>query len=256
MSPWSRHRTPSGSRFLQCAPLSAEGLAHAFTLRPESTSAAGPPGPPPDVLAALGLDGRPVSRPKQVHGRIVARPGGAGALTDPVEADGVVVGGASAPSGVAAIATADCVGAILCCARGEGFAVVHAGWRGTLLGVLQEAVAALSAGTGTPPSRMILAIGPSIGRCCYEVGEDVADPFRRAFPESAIPRLFGARNGRATLDIVEANRVRAVEAGLDPERIHAAGMCTSCERDLCWSWRAGGAAAGRMWTLAGLRSPA
>jgi copper oxidase (laccase) domain-containing protein len=99
---------------------------------------------------------------------------------------------------------------------------------------------------------MSMAMGPAIGGCCYEVGEEVLAPFRRAYPESAWPRLFGGREGRRTLDLFAANRILAVECGVAESLILGAGICTSCRRDLCWSYRAEGPASGRMWTVAGL----
>lgn len=242
-------RTAGGSRFLVCRPLAREGLAHAFTLRPENRPEAAARGAwPAGIIREIGLQEVPFATPEQAHGSAVARPSPSGRTAEPLRADAVVVDRAR---GGAAIATADCVGAILHAPEARAFAVVHAGWRGTLAGVLREAAEALKGAAGAGPGEMTLAMGPAIGRCCYEVGEDVAAPFRRAFPESLRPRLFGARGGRPTLDLIEANRFRAEECGIDPRRIHAAQVCTSCRKDLCWSYRSEGESAGRMWTLAG-----
>jgi copper oxidase (laccase) domain-containing protein len=98
-------------------------------------------------------------------------------------------------------------------------------------------------------------MGPAIGGCCYEVGEDVVVPFRSVFHEPGeADRIFGSRAGRTTIDLAAANAALAARSGLAPERIHAAAICTSCRRDLCWSYRAEGRGTGRMWTIAG-RSP-
>jgi YfiH family protein len=249
MPTWEMHRTADGSRGLVCRRLSEEGLPHLFTLRPETDPApADRRAIPAAVLESIGLRDFAVASPKQVHGARVAVPASPGPGTDPEEADAVVV---DSGIGAAAIATADCVGAVLHAPEIGGFAVVHAGWRGTLAGVLAETVGALSRRTGVPASRMTVAMGPAIGRCCYEVGEDVADPFRRAFPELAWPGIFGARGGRTTLGLIEANRLIAERCGVPPERIFDSATCTSCRRDLCWSYRVEGPSAGRMWTLAG-----
>lgn len=231
---------------MACGELSAEGLAHAFTLRDEN----GPTpsrGPSQAVLGRLRLDGLVPAVPSQVHGSAVAIPDDAG-LTRPREADAVLVVG----SGSAAVATADCVPAILHAPGRGAFAVVHAGWRGTLAGVLPRAVGALSEAAGVPPSSLSLALGPAAGRCCYEVGPEVIEAFASACGPGILARAAGARGGRATLDLVEANRAQAESAGLRPERIHDSGICTVCRQDLCWSYRASGRAAGRMWAVAGL----
>lgn len=102
----------------------------------------------------------------QVHGATVVRAVKAGLLG---EADAIFTTRQALP---VAVATADCVPVIL---EGDGFAaVVHAGWRGTSAGVLERTIAELS-GAGLAVARA--AIGPSIGPCCYEVGDEVADRF-------------------------------------------------------------------------------
>ncbi|HZE89651.1 MAG TPA: polyphenol oxidase family protein [Verrucomicrobiae bacterium] len=246
MAGWTTIDTPSGHRGLVCPALAGEGLVHLFTLRSAADGAAG--AIPRELLARLGLDGIPIARPKQVHGALVAIPAGPPGATAPGEADAVAV---TKPGEAAAIATADCVGAILFDPGPGCFAVVHAGWRGTIAGVVPAAVEALALRGGARPRRMMMAMGPSIRGCCYEVGEEVLAPFRRAFPRAEGLGIFGARGGRETLDLVAANRALGESCGLDPARIHASDLCTSCRTDLCWSYRKAGPGAGRMWTLAG-----
>jgi len=249
MALWRMKDLPTGARYLVCLPLEAEGLRHAFTLKPAGErDCEAFAGPPPGVAAEIGLSDVPLAVPAQVHGAVVARPAGNGSATHPHEADSVIVEGRR---GAAAVATADCVAALVHAPGHGAFAVIHAGWRGTLAGALREAVRALAESTGAPASSMTVAMGPAIGRCCYQVDEDVAGPFRAAFGGSGRERTFGERAGRPTLDLIEANRVQARECGVEAERIHAAGICTACRLDLCWSFRAQGKAAGRIWTLAG-----
>ena len=102
----------------------------------------------------------------QVHGVDIVDAAVPGELG---EADGIVTSVENLP---VTVATADCVPVVL---EGRGVAaVVHAGWRGTVAGVVEVMLAALSA-RGTPPHRA--AIGPAIGPCCYEVGPEVAEEF-------------------------------------------------------------------------------
>jgi len=239
-----------GPAHLVCEALARAGLPHAFTLKPSSDGDAGArPGPPAETLSLVGLEGVALFRPAQVHGAEVARPSGAPPGTLPGKADAVVVRGA----GAAAIATADCVGAIVAAPEAGAFAVVHAGWRGTIAGALPAAIRALAAESGARPEAMIVALGPSIGGCCYEVGSEVADRFRAAFAADLQPPVFGRRGDATTLDLSAANRHQAIAEGIPASSVHACGICTSCRNDICWSYRREGPRAGRMWTLAGLK---
>ncbi len=156
------------------------------------------------MAAALGIPSE-WAYARQVHGtevRNVARPGPAG------EADALVtrVAGLSV-----AVATADCVPVAL---HGEGAAaIVHAGWRGAAAGVVTAARAVMAA-AGGPPQRA--AIGPCIGPCCYEVGDEVA----ARFPDHGATTSWGSRS----VDLAAA--VRAQLAGLE---VWAADVCTRCD---------------------------
>lgn len=156
------------------------------------------------------------------------------------EGDALVVRG---PGLAAAIATADCVPVVVA-ADGPGAAVVavHAGWRGLVAGVLAAAVARL-------PDRANVAarIGPAIGACCYEVGEEVAEAVVRA--SSPAVRSTGPR-GRPHLDLVAAAAAQLAAAGVS--RISRVALCTRCRADRLWSHRREGEAAGRNLTLAWL----
>jgi copper oxidase (laccase) domain-containing protein len=87
------------------------------------------------------------------------------------------------------------------------------------------------------------------------VGPEVVTAFREAVPSSLWPAVHSTGEKGETIDITRVNRHRAAQAGLREENLHTAGLCTICRADLCWSWRAHGREAGRMWTLAG-RAPA
>lgn len=154
---------------------------------------------------------------RQVHGTHVAI--GADAVE---EADGQV----TTERGVAAIVlVADCLPVAL--AGPDAVGVVHAGWRGLAAGVLEAGVAALGAGPVTA------AIGPGIGPCCYEVGDDV-----RA--------VFGTE-GR-TLDLKAITRARLQDAGVSD--IHDCGLCTACDPERFFSHRRDRGITGRQAGLA------
>jgi purine-nucleoside/S-methyl-5'-thioadenosine phosphorylase / adenosine deaminase len=131
---------------------------------------------------------------------------------------------------------ADCTPVLLADPVRKAVGAVHAGWRGSAVRAAEAAVSAMRDRFGTNPRDLIAGIGPSIGPCCYTVGEDVHAAFNDR------PQLL--RDGR--LDLWEANRLALLEAGLTPDQIELAGVCTQCNAETFFSHRAnGGQPAGR-----------
>jgi YfiH family protein len=135
------------------------------------------------------------------------------------------------------IRTADCVPLLLADSQRPAVAAVHAGWRGTVANIAGEAVRRLAANYGSRPQDLLVAIGPCIAECCFEVGPEVAERFRELFPE---------RSALARVDLVEANRRQLLSAGLAPENIDESGLCTACSPAEFHSYRRDKEAAGRM----------
>ncbi|MCS7051013.1 MAG: peptidoglycan editing factor PgeF, partial [Thermomicrobium sp.] len=134
---------------------------------------------------------------------------------------------------------ADCVPLLLYAADLPAVGAVHAGWRGTTLLVALRTIDLLVRQFGASPVALRVAIGPSIGPCCYEVGDDVVERWRHAvgtIGERAIVR----RNGRMHFDLWEANRMLVLEAGVPPHNIELAGRCTRCRPREWFSYRADG----------------
>jgi YfiH family protein len=127
-------------------------------------------------------------------------------------------------------------------------AAVHAGWRGTAAGVAAAAIGALARDFGSRPGDLVVAIGPAIGPCCYEVGSDLVDAFAAAGHERyLIDRWFTTpRDQRMRLDVVGANRDQLVLSGVREENIHACGLCTAMHLDVLTSYRAEREKAGRI----------
>jgi YfiH family protein len=176
---------------------------------------------------------------KQVHGADVRRAPWDGLP----EADAALAEG---PGCLVGVETADCLPVLLVDPRRRAVAAAHAGWRGTAIGVVRAAVGALLSG-GSMAEDLVAALGPSIGRCCYEVGGDVVaafEPWGRAFFEPG-PR------GRPHLDLRAANARVLVEHGLAPERIHHVPDCTFCQGDRYHSFRREGRGGGRMVNFVG-----
>jgi YfiH family protein len=137
---------------------------------------------------------------------------------------------------LAGVKTADCVPILLGDPRTGSFAAVHAGWRGTLAGVVVEALKRLANEYCARPEDMRVAIGAAAGPCCYEVGSEVIDAFTNRFVDG--DTLFTqTREGHARVDLLKANRDQLVAAGVDATRIHTAPICTMCRTDLFFSYR-------------------
>lgn len=141
---------------------------------------------------------------------------------------------------------ADCVPILLWHPDGGVVSVAHAGWRGTVRGVAGRAVQAV-AELGGDASGTRAAIGPSIGPCCFEVGEEVV----LEFSETDGVVSPGPR-GRPHLDLWEINRRQLVAAGVPPEHIDVSGECTRCLPERYFSHRALGYPAGRFGAAIGL----
>jgi YfiH family protein len=179
-----------------------------------------------------------------VHGAVVLR----------VEAGGLAGPGdvlaTARPALPLAISTADCLPVVLYDARGGRLAAVHAGWRGTAQGVLRAAVSWLAT-AGTAPADLLVAIGPSIGPCCYEVDAPVVGRFEAAFGAAGEPWFRPKGPGKWMLDLWQANLDQLTGAGVRLERVDLLGLCTGCRPDLLFSYRRE-RGAGRLVTVAAL----
>ncbi len=191
-------------------------------------------------VSALQVHGDEVYRIKNPQSR------GWESLDRRLQADALVT---ATPKVVLTILTADCVPILLCDPEARVIAAVHAGWKGSRLGVVAKTVRTMCQEFGAEASRILAAIGPAIGGCCYEVGEEVAGAFRSI--EGAVTQREGAR---PRLDLKAVNRFQLLEAGLLPERIEVASYCTACEKERFFSYRAEGGCDGRFLSAIMLKS--
>ncbi|MEP6568538.1 MAG: peptidoglycan editing factor PgeF [Acidobacteriota bacterium] len=175
----------------------------------------------------------------QVHGsdvRLVNNPAEAkpaeDARGDTIYCDAIV---SNAPGVMAGVKTADCVPILIGDPMTGAFAAVHAGWRGTLAEIATKALQRMTAAYDTNPRDVLVAIGPAAGSCCYEVGADVIDPFRNKFPDQQL--FTETREHHACIDLLRSNREQLVAAGVSPENINLAPLCTMCRTDLFFSYR-------------------
>jgi YfiH family protein len=143
------------------------------------------------------------------------------------------------PGAVVAVKTADCIPILLVDERLRAVAAVHAGWRGTVARIVARAVEAMGARFGTAAGDLHAAIGSGIGKCCYEVGPEVA-------------AHFGGQ-GRGHIDLAAENQRQLEEAGVTPGRVYASNLCTMCRPEEFHSFRRDKEAAGRLHSFAGIR---
>lgn len=191
------------------------------------------------LAAALGLPPDRVAIGRQAHGAEIATHAGPQAPSPFAEPGGSIPevdGHVSAEPDLALLVfVADCVPVAL--SGPGGVAMLHCGWRGLAAGIVERGAAAVGATDA--------AIGPSIGPCCYEVGEDVLSrlpPTGRKPEPGNGNRPVGAVSGRM-LDLPEVARRLLLDAGV--ERVETAGLCTSCKPDLFFSHRRDAGRTGR-----------
>jgi len=138
-----------------------------------------------------------------------------------------------------AVLCADCVPVLLYAPDIPAVAAVHAGWRGTVRRILDRVLDLLLSELGQRPERLFVVLGPSIGPCCYEVGDEVAEAWRTAVPGDRAGALQ-RRSGRTYFDLWRANRFLCLERGVPADRIEVSALCTRCHASTWFSYRAQG----------------
>ncbi len=197
------------------------------------------------VAGEMGVDPGAIRLLRQVHGTTVAVVRGDPGPADKPEADIIISDDSRSAIGVR---VADCAPMLVADRASGAVAASHAGWRGAMQDVAATTVRAMRETFGSDPANLVVAIGPSLGACCGEMGPEVVDAFRDAgHAEESIARWFtpGPR-GRSQFDLSLANRDQLERAGVPAASIHVAGLCTRCRPDVFHSYRVTGASAGRM----------
>jgi YfiH family protein len=229
------------------------------------------------TLSGVSLD-RMVA-PQQVHGAVVvavdeadagkgSRPGDPGILG----ADALIT---NTPDLYLLTGCADCVPVFVYDPVGGAVGLAHAGWRGTVARIAEQMVGTMTREYGTDPAHCVAVIGPAIGPCCYDVGQEVIDAVRDAYPEAddewqgEPPLLIWTRRmpqwrmrrgdppdgeERVYCDLWAANRRALLLAGLRAGNIHQSGVCTADQVDRFYSHRAEAGAAGRFMAILGRRN--
>ncbi len=142
------------------------------------------------------------------------------------------------------VCTADCVPLIFFDTRKKIVAAAHAGWRGTCGRIAEKTVLTMTNELGCNAADILVSIGPSISAEVYEVGKEVLENFENAGFDT--DKIFAERNGSVHLDLWKTNRQSLLKAGILPEHIEVAGICTYTDHERFFSARRLGIKSGRM----------
>ena len=196
------------------------------------------------ALEIIGVTPQNACTTKQVHSDIVKTvcESDAGVGVMPYrqvfeDCDGLVLERGTKNVGAVCVKTADCVPILLANVKTGAVAAVHAGWRGTVGDIVTRAVEKL----GANPCDVVAAIGPCIGKCCYEVGNEVYLAAKRLFEAKGIEadRLDTAFSSRAACsadtakhaDLALINKLLLESDGVCESNIDLSGLCTCCTKD-------------------------
>jgi YfiH family protein len=284
-----RTRRAQGVQILHCAALEKiPWLLHGFTLRPGGASVL-------DgklvfnlgrtdwdaresvfanrkmLLAALDAEEMQLVSQRQFHSALSrvfdAQP------TEPLKGDAALT---RTPGLLLGVLTADCAPILLVDTKRRAVAAVHAGWRGTLKRVAEKTLGKMRMTFGTRPRDVLAVFGPAIGRCCYEVGPEVAQAFHSQFAhakdwfDGPFDRLVsddtpnplqwlnmhppGHRPPAPSvhLDLLSANLWQLEHAGMPAANIFMSNLCTACRKDILFSHRAEFGKTGRLMGVIGI----
>lgn len=222
-------------------------------------------------IAALGAREKPLVTLRQFHSDVIHL--AAAPCAKAPKADALIT---STPGLLLGVQTADCVPILLADTRRRVVAAIHAGWRGTLARIAVKTLGRMTMEFGTRPRDVVAELGPAIGRCCYEVGPEVAQAFAAQFPLAAdwfdgpfeqlahgeepfsLPWLSMMPPGheppppRVQLDLRASNRRQLIDAGVPEKQIAVSDLCTACRADLLFSYRREGAKTGRLMAVIGI----
>lgn len=160
------------------------------------------------------------------------------------DVDGMIT---NVPGIVLAAFFADCVPIYLVDPVTRSIGLLHSGWKGTVNNIIKNGIRAMKHAYGTKPGNLLAAIGPSICGSCYEIGEDVAEQFRRAYPAAQYRQMIrDDRNGKYHLDLWMACRFNLMGSGVPKEHILEGNLCTCCNPDFLFSHRASGGKRGNL----------
>jgi YfiH family protein len=244
-------RDAGTTKLLICEPLERTGFMHAFSTRLGGVSSL-----PCDslslgnfkqdsadnirenrrrLLAALGVNDWTLVTAAQIHSADVRL------INDQVDAqraasecDALT---ANLPQTLLAVQTADCMPILLADQRSRAVAAVHAGWRGTLAGIVARTLERMQHAYDTHPHDVLAAFGPAIQAPNFEVGHEVIAQFEAAYSFAADAISNRQESGKAHLDLAFINRRWLIDLGVPAAQIYDCGLCTVARNDLFFSYR-------------------
>ena len=193
------------------------------------------------LCSLLGIDSNRLVMPHQVHDCVVRR------IDGPQQGviEGVDAVMTDVPQLCIGVSTADCIPVLLYDSTHRAVSAVHAGWRGTVLRIVQKAVEAMHDTYGTAPADLQAVIGPGISLDSFEVGDEVYEQFLSAgFDMQTISR----RDAKWHIDLPMCNRLQLMEAGVSADYIQMTNICTYQQYDRYFSARRLGIQSGRIYT--------
>ena len=202
--------------------------------------------------AAIGTAPEKLVKNQQVHGDRIRTAAEADVMSYPgepgtVEADGLFT---QEPGVCLAVFSADCIPILLCDPVKKAVCAVHAGWRGTALGIAARGVERLVQACGCDPGDLLAAIGPGISQCCFETHGDVPAGLRAHMGAAADPYIHPILGTeKFQVDLKGANRAWLLQTGMRPEHVAVCEACTACDLDTFWSHRRMGTRRGSMAAL-------
>ncbi len=190
-------------------------------------------------LSALKADNWPMVTAKQIHSADIRSVADAeDARSEPQPGDALT---ANAAGILLAIQTADCMPVLIADERTRAFAAIHAGWRGTLAGIVARTVERMQHEYGSRAEDLHAALGPAICAEVFEVGAEVLDAFRAKYDYAeelfSSLKMIGQPNGKGHINLNLANARQLADAGLRADRIYDCGLCTWLRNDLFFSYR-------------------
>ncbi len=210
------------------------------------------------IAAVFGKESKDIVCSDQTHTTnirlVTAEDKGKGVIRekDYHDVDGLIT---NVPGIILATFYADCVPLYFVDTENKAIGLSHSGWRGTVEKMGACTLKAMGNEFGSRPEKIKAAIGPSICQDCYEVSEDVAKQFEKAFPKQADFILQkGKEEGKYQLDLWQANKIVLLDAGILPQNIEVTDICTCCNSEYLFSHRASKGKRGNLGAFLELRN--
>lgn len=147
---------------------------------------------------------------------------------------------------------ADCVPVLFFDPIQKVIAISHAGWKGTVAKIAQKTLLSMQKNFKTNPNDILVGIAPSIGSCCYKVGNEVISMVKESFP-LYYNDLLSNNNGETFLDLWQSNKRQLLDVGVKEENIIISDVCTNCNSEMFFSYRADNSKTGRIAAVMSLK---